>query len=310
MTRLVAVVGPTAVGKTKLAISLAKLLHSQVISGDSMQVYRHMNIGTAKPTPTEQSGIKHHLLDIKEPQENFSLAEFVQLAETCIRELAAQGVIPILAGGTGLYIQALLEGYALNPAACAPSIRTHWQGVAEERGDAYLHQYLKTIDPLTAAKLHPHDRRRLIRALEIYAVTGCAPSYYLTKQRPGLKYDAAVVGLSMPRSLLYERINQRVDDMIANGLVGEVKALLARGVPPQATAMQAIGYKELVAYLHGRLSFDEAVTAIKRASRRYAKRQMTWFRRMPYIHWFEVARNEQELLTDVYRYVAGKFNIE
>lgn len=309
MTRLIAIVGPTAVGKTSLAIGLASLLHSQVISGDSMQVYRYMDIGTAKPSPLEQGGIRHHLIDIKEPQENFSLAEFVQLAGKCIHSLDSQGIIPILAGGTGLYIKALLEGYTLNPAAAAPSIRARWQALAEERGDAYLHQYLNSVDHLTAAKVHPHDRRRLIRALEIYTITGYPPSTYLANQRLELQYDAAVVGLSMPRTLLYERIDKRVDLMLARGLVGEVAALLVRGIPPQATAMQAIGYKEMVAYLQGRISFTTAVAAIKRASRRYAKRQMTWFRRMPYIHWFDATGKEQELLADVYKYVAGKFNI-
>jgi tRNA dimethylallyltransferase len=309
MERMIAVIGPTAVGKTKVSIDLAKILHTEIISGDSMLVYKNMNIGTAKPTIEEQSNIPHHLIDFLEPQAEFSVVDFIEIAASHIRMINQQGKIPILAGGTGLYVKALLEGYQFNPTPSDENLRAKLDALAKEHGNQYLHNELTKVVPEAAARLHPNDLRRVIRALEIFYLSGGIVSQEKLIEEHKLLYDAVVIGLTMERSLLYERINQRVDLMISQGLVDEVASLLERGVSIKCQAMQGIGYKEIVRYLNREIDLPIAIDNIKQATRNFAKRQLTWYRKMPYIIWFDVNKfaNHQDMMESIYREIAGKF---
>jgi tRNA dimethylallyltransferase len=309
MERLIAVVGPTAVGKTKVSIDLASYLHTRIISGDSMLIYRGLDIGTAKPTQAEQAGIPHDLIDIRDPGEKFSVADFKQLARECITRVNKSGRIPVIAGGTGLYIKALLEDYGLNSPPGDELIRRQLQQIADEQGNERLHQLLAESDPVKAAALHPNDVRRIIRALEIRML---ATKPVIEDGAAGLKYDSLIIGLSMPRDKLYERINRRVDAMIALGLADEVERLVDQGVPLACQAMQAIGYKQMIGYVRGEYSLADATRAIKQATRNFAKRQMTWYRKMPYVRWVNVDEytDHTALMEHIYNSVAEKFGIE
>ncbi len=313
MNRLIVIIGPTAIGKTKVSIDLAKKFRTEIISGDSMLLYRGMNIGTAKPTPEEQSGIKHHLIDCLNPDQAFSVTDFQQIASNHISNINAKGLIPILAGGTGLYVKALLEGYEFNSTPSNDSLRVELETIAKNRGNIYLHQKLFEVAPDVAQRLHPNDLRRVIRALEIHHESGDHISQ--SKQSDSLNrlmYDTVVIGLTVDRSILYNRINERVDSMIANGLIKEVSFLLEKGIPPTAQAMQGIGYKEIVAYLQGETDLPTAIDNIKKATRHFAKRQLTWYRKMPYIDWFDVNHypSYQNMLETFYKHIAGKFHIK
>ncbi|KYZ77144.1 tRNA dimethylallyltransferase [Anaerosporomusa subterranea] len=309
MERLIAVVGPTAVGKTKVSIDLASYLYTKIISGDSMLVYRGLDIGTAKPTQEEQAGIIHELIDIRDPGEEFSVVDFKQLASECITRVNATGRIPVIAGGTGLYIKALLEDYGLTTPPGDELIRQELKRIADEQGNERLYQLLAESDPVKAALLHPNDVRRIIRALEIRMLT---TKPVIEDSAAGLKYDSLVIGLSMDREKLYERINRRVDTMIAMGLADEVKRLVEQGVPLTSQAMQAIGYKQMIGYVKGEYSLADAAEAIKLATRHFAKRQMTWYRKMPYIRWVNVDEytDHSTLMEHIYNLVAEKFGIE
>ncbi len=309
MEKLIVVVGPTAVGKTKVGIDLARYLKSEVISGDSMLVYRGLDIGTAKPTQAEQAGITHHLIDIRDPGDEFSVVDFKRLAGETITQINVTGRIPVIAGGTGLYVKALLEGYELASPPGDDSTRQALKQIADEQGNGRLHQMLAEIDPAKAAMLHPNDLRRIIRALEVRMTTH---NPVMEDKAAGLKYDSLVIGLTMQRDRLYERINQRVDKMIANGLADEVSFLMRQGVPLSSQAMQGIGYKQLAGYINGDYSLTDATEAIKQATRRFAKRQMTWFRKMPYIIWVNADEysDHTTLMGYIYNLVAEKFSIE
>jgi tRNA dimethylallyltransferase len=306
MDRLIAIVGPTAVGKTRLAIDLALRLGSEIISGDSMQVYRGLDIGTAKPDAAERRGVPHHLIDILDPREDFSVVDFQARAAVLTAAINARGLIPILAGGTGLYVRSLLEGYRFNAVPGSEAVRERLAALAESRGSAYLHGLLQAADPETAARLHPNDTRRIVRALESRELGGAKVS---RDKNVSPVYDAIVIGLTMNRARLYERIDRRVDAMVAAGLVTEVAGLLAAGVPPEAQSLQAIGYKEVVAHLAGRTDLATAAAAVKQATRHFAKRQYTWFRRMPYIEWVDVDKFAEydTMLAYIYSRAAGKF---
>ncbi len=306
LDRLIAIVGPTAVGKTRLAIDLALHLDTEIISGDALQVYRGLDIGTAKPSEAERRGVIHHLIDVVGPEEEFSVAEFQARAADLVTAINDRGRIPVLVGGTGLYVRSLLEGYRFNAAPGSEVIRRRLAELAERHGGEHLHGLLKAADPETAARLHPNDIRRVIRALESRELSGETVS----RAKNGAPvYDRLVIGLTMDRDKLYKRINQRVDDMVAAGLVDEVAGLLAAGVPPSARSLQAIGYKELVDHLRGGGELAVAVETIKQATRNFAKRQYTWFRRMPYIHWVDVDKFPEydTMLAYIYSLVAGKF---
>lgn len=308
--KLIVILGPTAVGKTALSISLARKLQTEIISGDSMLIYKGMDIGTAKPTKDEQAGIVHHMIDILEPQAEFSVTQFKAMAATRIAALNQQGKIPILAGGTGLYVKSLLEDYCFNKTPGDEAYRQSLEKLAEDKGKAYVHDMLAAVDPAAAARLHINDFRRVIRALEVYHMGGEKISQQ--KAAAGeLLYNVYVVGLNRDRSQLYERINQRVEKMFAAGLVEEVKALLAAGFTRDCQAMQGIGYKEVAAHIAGESSLDETVETIKKSTRHFAKRQLTWYRRMPYIHWYDVGNtSDAELLAAVYEDIAGELGME
>ncbi|WP_018133358.1 tRNA (adenosine(37)-N6)-dimethylallyltransferase MiaA [Effusibacillus pohliae] len=287
---LVMIVGPTAVGKTKLGVELAAAFQGEVISADSMQIYRGMDIGTAKITPEEMKGVPHWGIDIVDPDTPFSVANYRKLAEQWLEDIWRRGRLPFLVGGTGLYIRALTEEYHFVEFAGDPEFRKELEEAARVNGQEFLHERLRKVDPVTAGRLHPNDLRRIIRALEIYEYTGKRMSN-VPPSKGATRFPTLKIGLTMQdRQLLYERINRRVDQMLAKGLVDEVQWLLANGIHSKLNSMQAIGYKEIIDYLEGRIPLAEAVEQIKRGSRRYAKRQLSWFRRDPNIRWFAVDR--------------------
>ncbi len=309
--KVVVIVGPTAVGKTKLGIALAKKLGGEIISGDSMQIYKGMDIGTAKVKPDEMDGIPHHLLDIKEPCEPFSVVEFQRLCRALIADISARGRLPIIVGGTGLYIQAAIYDYQFSDAPSDEAYRRALRQLAAEQGVEALHRQLEAVDPESAARIHPRNVRRVIRALEVYHSTGKPFSEWQRGQQKQLLYEAAIIGLTAERSVLYRRINERVDQMIAEGLVDEARALYDRGFR-DCQAVQAIGYKELYDYFDGRVSLEEAVEQLKQNSRRYAKRQLTWFRNQMPVEWFDMtdAKMFTARVEEIFRYIAGKLRLE
>lgn len=300
MNKVIVIAGPTASGKTGLSIEVAKQLNTEIVSADSMQIYRGMDVGTAKITPEEMSGVVHHMIDIVSVEENYNVSQYVTDAKSCVDAILQQGKIPVIAGGTGLYINSLVYGYDLAPIPSDDSIREELTRLYEEKGGEYLHRELQKIDPKTAQRLHPNNARRLIRALEVYRISGTTISEQeeRTKNAPR-PYDVHFFVLDTDREVLYDRINRRVDIMLENGLLEEVKHLLEQGVPRHNTAMQAIGYKEMVEYLDGYLSFSEAVEKIKQESRRYAKRQLTWFRRNEGAIWLEATLTKEELAKEI-----------
>ena len=284
--RLIAIGGATASGKTAAAVRLCQLIGGEVVSCDSMQVYRGMDIGTAKPTLAERGGIPHHMIDIVDPAENYSVSAFREQASAVIQDILARGKQPVLCGGTGLYIDALTRPMAFSQQS-DDALREALKSVAgEPGGKARLHDMLAAVDPDSAARLHENDVRRVIRAIEIYRLTGrtMTEQMAIDQEREG-DYRVSLFALDWPREALYRRIDQRVDQMIARGLVAEVQRLLQQGVPPESTAMQALGYKEIAAALNGQCAMDEAVDAIKLGTRHYAKRQLTWLRRDGRARW-------------------------
>ncbi|OES43528.1 tRNA (adenosine(37)-N6)-dimethylallyltransferase MiaA [Domibacillus iocasae] len=308
--KVAVIIGPTASGKTDLSIYLAKKYNGEVISGDSMQVYRGLSIGTAKVTKEEMDGVPHHLIDIKDPDKPFSAAEFQQLAREKITDINVRGKLPIICGGTGLYIQSVLYDYEFAADGTDSTIRKEIEAEAEEIGAEALHDQLKEIDPETAASFHPNNVRRTIRALEIYRTTGEPASKQKSSKLPAERYDSVMIGLTMDRAVLYDRINARVDIMMKNGLLSEANWLYEMNIT-NAPAVQAIGYKELFPYLRGEQPLEEAVDILKQNSRRYAKRQLTWFRNKMDINWFDVtdksAREEKK--QQICSLLAGKLNL-
>ncbi len=278
---LIILTGPTAVGKTELSIELAKKLNGEIISADSVQVYRGMDIGSAKVTTQEQQGIKHYLIDVLNPDEEFNVFLFKQMASEAICEIYAKGKIPIIAGGTGFYIQSVLYDIQFAESENEDeSYRNYYESLAIENGNEYIHDLLKEIDPEYAATVHFNNSKRVIRALEFYKQTGQKMSEHNQQQQENESpYDFHYFVLNRDRKILYERINQRVDIMIEQGLEDEVKRMLEAGYDRDLVSMQALGYKEMASYLEGELSLDEAIETIKRDTRRFAKRQLTWFRR-------------------------------
>lgn len=279
--KIVVVAGPTASGKTALGIALAKDFNGEIVSADSMQVYRGMDIGTAKATMAEREGIPHHMLDVAEPWEDYSVARYVEQAEACCRDILRRGKLPILVGGTGLYIDSLISGRDFAAVDSDQGLREALSAEYDALGGEAMHRRLQEIDPERSAILHPGDKRRIVRALEVYRLTGMTITEHDRQTRALPKrFDAAAIHLNFKkRPALYARIDRRVDAMVEQGLFREVEGLLAAGLSPESTAMQAIGYKEAVRALQGELSREEAVDLIKQSSRRYAKRQLTWFNR-------------------------------
>lgn len=296
MLKLAALVGPTAVGKTKLAIKIAQRMDGEILSCDSMQVYRGMNIGTAKASTQEQSIVSHHLLDIVDVDHSFTVAEYQSQARELIREINQRRRIPMLVGGTGLYYQAVVDNYSFYPMNSHQDIRRQLQEEAAQKGLQSLYIYLTKIDPDYAQRISPQDEKRIIRALEVYELTGKTFSEQQIRQVN--TYNLASVGLYLEREILYQRINERVDIMLKEGLVDEVKNFYDQGYGLHNNAMQALGYKQVLYYLDGLLTFQEMAVAIKKETRNYAKRQFTWFKRDKRIAWFDVARHSEEDLTE------------
>lgn len=288
MSKIVCVVGPTASGKTKFGVAIAKLLGGEVVSVDSMQIYQGMTVGTAAPTAEEMEGVPHHMIAVADPKESWSVAKFAEMADACIQDILARGKVPILVGGTGLYLDALVRGIDFAAGDSSGETRAMLQNRVAKEGIEPLFAELKKIDPVAAAKLHLKDEKRIIRAMEIYLETGETITEHDRRTRViPPKYDAVYLGLDFAdRDDLRARIDKRVDIMVEQGLLQEVENLLAAGLPKNATALQAIGYKQFLAVEEGSATIEDAVEEVKLRSRQYAKRQLTWLRRNRDIHWF------------------------
>ncbi len=286
--RVVALVGPTAVGKTALSLRLAHTLGGEIISADSRQIYRGMDIGTAKATPQEQALVPHHLLDIAAPDEQLTLAHYKALADAAIRAIWSRGKLPLLVGGTGLYVRAVLEGWRVPEVPPNEALRQRLYQQAEREGHKSLHRALAAVDPEAAQSIDARNVRRVVRALEVYHETGQPISQLQGKEPP--HYDVLRIGLTMPRSALYARIDARVEAMLANGLVEEVRSLLAQGYGPDLPALSGLGYRQIAQYLAGEIGLEEAVALIKRHTRRFVRQQYNWFRLDdPAIHWLDAS---------------------
>ncbi|MGN1181935.1 MAG: tRNA (adenosine(37)-N6)-dimethylallyltransferase MiaA [Faecalibacillus sp.] len=289
MEKVIVVVGPTSVGKTKMGVALAQKLNGEVISGDSMQIYKQMDIGTAKATNEEMEGVIHHCLDILDPQDNYSVHDFQKTVRKTITEIRQRNHLPIIVGGTGLYIKAALYDYQFEETQDNHEL---FQKKYENYSNEELYAYLQSIDQESAAILHPHNRRRVLRAIEIFENTGHKKSDIIHQQEHICLYDAYFVGLTLPRELLYERINKRVDVMKEMGLKEEVYALYKQGLNRNHQSMKAIGYKEWFDYFEGMVNEEEVYENIKKHSRQYAKRQYTWFKNQFDVHWYDVNLND------------------
>ena len=295
--KLLVIAGPTASGKSSLAVQLAKRWNGEVISADSMQVYRRMDIGTAKVTPEEMEGVPHHLIDVLEPQEEWNVALFQEQASAAIRDIASRGRLPILCGGTGFYLHALLYDTQFDEEPGQKKIRKALEARLQEEGPEQLHQELQAIDPLSAEAIHPHNAKRVIRALEYYQLHGTPISAHNQEQKKKVSpFDLCYLALSMDRQKLYDRIDLRVDQMVAQGLVQEVRSLTEEGLSAGMTAMQGLGYKEILPYLNGACTLEEAVRILKRDTRHFAKRQLTWLRAEKDVRWIDAGQGPEELL--------------
>lgn len=286
--KVISIVGPTASGKTKLSVALAKQYGGEVVSTDSMQIYRGMDIGTAKPTPEEMEGVPHHMIDVVDPWEDFSVAHYVEMAAPIVDDILARGKLPILVGGTGLNVDSLLSGRTFAPFQPDDGLRQRLEDAYEEQGGEILLRKLAVIDPLTAARLHANDKKRIIRALEVFETTGKTLSHHDAEtQKIPPRYQATTIGLCFQNKLdMWARIDQRVDEMVSLGLVEEIRQLLNTRLSPTCTAMQAIGYKEFLHALQQGGDYSAAAEEVKLRSRQYAKRQLTWFRRNVHTHWY------------------------
>ena len=297
---LIVLTGPTAVGKTSLSISLAKAVNGEIISADSMQVYKGMDIGTAKIRKEEMQGVTHYLVDILEPEEEFHIVKFQELAKAALEEIYAKGKIPILVGGTGFYIQAVTRDIDFTQAEQETSYREELEQFAKEKGAEYLHEKLREVDSKSAENIHANNVKRVIRALEFYHQNGTPISEHNEEQKQQTSpYNLAYFVLTAPREILYERIDRRVDQMMEEGLLEEVKSLRERGCHRGMVSMQGLGYKEILAYLEGEYPLEEAVRILKRDTRHFAKRQLTWFRREQDVIWVDKEQfhwNEAEIL--------------
>jgi len=300
--KIVVIAGPTASGKSAVGLELAGIFKAEIINADSMQIYRYMDIGTAKPTRKERNLVRHHLIDILYPDEEFSAALYREAAQQAIADVEARGNRAMVVGGTGLYIKALTSGL-IRGGEVDPSIRKRLQSEAQSAGRGQLYQRLQEVDPATAARLHPHDTYRIIRALEVYERTGSPISAlrkrHLFQEGP---YQTLKIGLQMERVELYGRINARVDDMIKQGLKEEVERILKMGYSPSLKVMRSLGYKQMAAHLEGEYDLAEATRLIKRNTRRYARRQITWFNADPEIHWIKLPRDRAVIMKIVERF--------
>jgi len=312
--KVVVLIGPTAVGKTNLSIELAKKFDGEIISGDSMQIYKGMDIATAKISKEEMQGVPHHLIDILEPDESFSVAQFQELVRKKITEITSRGKVPFIVGGTGLYIQAVLYDYQFQETATDTAFRTKLEEMAQAEGTLTIHDMLNKVDSEAAAAIHHHNVRRVIRALEVFHVTGRKMSDIQREQKQESLYDAALIGLTMERNVLYERINKRVEQMLEIGLLEEVQHFYEKGIR-DCQSLQAIGYKEIYKYYDGLLSLEDSIEELKQNSRRYAKRQLTWFRNKMNVQWFDMTESVKthditKNLQEISSYLEGMLKIK
>jgi len=288
-TPLLLLVGPTGIGKTAISISLAKKLNGEIISADSAQIYKYMDIGTAKITKEEMKGIPHYLIDVVYPDEEFTVSDFKKNATKHIYDINNMGKLPMVVGGTGLYVNSLVYDLSFTHVPPNDKFREKYESIANKYGNQFIYEELKNIDPNSANRIHVNDRKRTIRALEIYYVTNKPMSvYYKNFRKYNEDFDVIMIGLTMKREELYSRINYRVDKMIENGLVEEVRSLLDMGYTEDLNSLQALGYKEIVSHIKGGLTLDESIDLIKRSTRKFAKRQLTWFRRDNRIKWIDL----------------------
>jgi tRNA dimethylallyltransferase len=303
--KIILIVGPTAVGKSFVSVEIAKYLGSEVISADSMQIYKYMDIGTAKVTENEKKGIPHHLIDIVYPNEKYSVSNFKTDAESLTEVLLAKGNIPVITGGTGLYVNSIIYNLEFSNALSDEKIRNELISLHESHGKEVLYNILTEIDPISAERIHINNTKRVMRAIEVFRITG-EPFSSLNEnfREYSDKYDFIIIGLEMDRELLYNRINQRVDLMLENGLIEEVRNLLSKGYDRNLVSMQGIGYKEILMYLSGEISFEESIRLLKRNTRRFAKRQFTWFKADERIKWINVdPKDTNKLLKDIKNYL-------
>ncbi len=292
---LLVLAGPTAVGKTALAMEVAQALQTEIVSADSAQIYRDLDIGTAKPSAAEQRRVIHHLIDMVYPDQAFSVADYQKAAFRTIKALWQEGKLPFMVGGTGLYIRAVIDAYAFGAKGANPQIRATLSALAEARGTEYLHRQLEGIDPHAAAAIHPRDSRRIIRALEVYSLEGKPISEQVSRTRQEQSpYQVLFFGLRVDRDILYRRIEERVDLMIQQGFLEEVRSLYHRGYGENSPGMQILGYRQLLAYLQGRCGWEETVAEIKKQTRNLAKRQLTWFRRDEALKWLDYGANDEQ----------------
>lgn len=293
MNRIICVCGPTAVGKTKYAIDLAKAVDGEVVSADSMQLYKFMDIGSAKPTAEEQAEVKHHLVDFVDPRDGFSVAEYQKCAKEAIADIFSRGKTPVISGGTGLYISSLIYEMNFGSAPKDDEFRRDLEKLAEENGGEYLLDMLRDIDPAAAERIHPNNVKKLIRAIEVATSTGQGIPAFEESFKPTGDYEYVLIGLMRDREELYERIDRRVDILVEMGLEAEIRRLLDMGLTADDISMKGIGYKEIIGYFNGEYDFDEAVRLVKRNTRHYAKRQMTWLRRYKEMRWVNLSELDE-----------------
>ncbi|AOT72922.1 tRNA (adenosine(37)-N6)-dimethylallyltransferase MiaA [Geosporobacter ferrireducens] len=308
---LVIIVGPTGVGKTDLSIEIAKKMDGEIVSADSMQIYKHMDIGSAKPSIEEQDHIPHYLMDEIDPREEFSVAQYQKKAKAYIEKILLSGKLPIIVGGTGLYVNSIIYNIDFTATISNWNLRKQLEEEAHKYGNKYIHDKLRNIDSEAAERIHPNNLKRVIRALEVYYEGGEKIKDFQESLTENPAYQYAMIGLIRDRKELYERINLRVDLMIQQGLIEEVKNLMASGLDTDAISMKGLGYKEIIRYLKGDYSLEAAVEIIKRDTRRYAKRQITWFKRYDQIQWFDVGAYEEKkvFLHDITNFIEGKLNL-
>lgn len=286
--KIIVIAGPTAVGKTEYAIRAAQEFNGEIVSADSMQLYKFMDIGSAKPTADERAAARHYLVDEIDPREEFSVAEYVKLAKKYIRQILDDGKLPIISGGTGLYVNSLIYDMDFAAAPKDSAERERLRALLAEKGPEHLHSLLREIDPNAAGRIHPNNTKKVIRAIEAAKSGSPIPAFEASFKKTA-DYDYLLIGLNRDRAELYDRINRRVDIMLDAGLEDEIKGLMAMGLDSESISMKGIGYKEMIAYFNGEYGRDEAVELVKRSSRRYAKRQLTWFRRYDDMHWFDLS---------------------
>lgn len=307
--KIIVIVGPTAVGKTHVSVELARKLSTEVISADSMQIYKGMDVGTAKITEEEKHGIIHHMIDIVNPDEDYSVSEFKKDSEAIIDNLLLKNKIPVIVGGSGLYVNSLIYDLDFGNAKSNEKLREYYTYYHKEHGEDALYDKLMKIDPVSAEKIHKNNVKRVIRALEVYDITGKKFSELNTDiRKESNKYDFILIGLSMERKILYERINQRVDEMLSNGLVGEVRKLIESGYDKNLVSMRGIGYKEIIDYLEGNMDLEEASYILKRNTRRFAKRQYTWFLKDKNVKWFSMDNLDEidNTIKDILEYISAQ----